>query len=121
MPFTRSSLTPEQRREETLARRQAPAESVTVKPLHRAVMGGSVHPVKQPERVKIERKKRQAIRDSARGESCTVRLIGVCNHDPETTVWSHYPLNDGGKGAGTKSFDLIGGQTPIAEALAALP
>jgi hypothetical protein len=104
----RSTFTPEARREETLARRQAPAQPVTVKPLHRGVVGGSVHAVQQPQRVKIEHKVRQSIRDSARGEDCTVRIPGACNHDPSTTVWSHYPLNDAGKGMGTKSFDLIG-------------
>lgn len=30
----------------------------------------------------------KAIRDSAKGETCTLRL-GCCNHDPETTVLAH--------------------------------
>ena len=30
------------------------------------------------------------IRDSARGEKCQIRIPGVCNHDPETTVYAHY-------------------------------
>ena len=30
-----------------------------------------------------------AITRSARGEDCTVRIIGVCTHDPETVIWSH--------------------------------
>lgn len=57
---------------------------------------------KTPDRVQ------QSIRDSARGEECTVRIAGVCNHDPATTVWSHFPLNDAGKGMGMKGLDLVG-------------
>ena len=30
----------------------------------------------------------QAVRDSARGEECSLRL-GCCNHDKETTVFAH--------------------------------
>ena len=29
------------------------------------------------------------LRQFARGQSCTLRLEGVCNHDPETTVLAH--------------------------------
>ena len=32
--------------------------------------------------------------ESARGQNCTVRLPGTCNHRPETTVLAH--LNGGG-------------------------
>jgi len=31
----------------------------------------------------------QKLRDSARGEECTLRLPGICNHDPETVVLCH--------------------------------
>lgn len=31
---------------------------------------------------------------SAKGQQCQVRLIGICNHNPETTVLAH--LNGGG-------------------------
>jgi uncharacterized CHY-type Zn-finger protein len=31
---------------------------------------------------------------SARGKTCTVRLYGICNHNPDTTVFAH--LNGGG-------------------------
>jgi hypothetical protein len=31
----------------------------------------------------------QALRDSARGEACTIQLAGICNHDPDTTVLCH--------------------------------
>ena len=29
------------------------------------------------------------LRDSARGEECTLRLTGTCNHNPETVVLCH--------------------------------
>ena len=48
------------------------------------------------------------IRQSARGEDCDVRIAGVCNFDPATTVWSHYPGLAGGRGMGLKSLDACG-------------
>lgn len=47
------------------------------------------------------------IRESARGETCTLQIPGVCNGDPETTVFCHFP--DETNGMGTKSCDLSGG------------
>lgn len=29
------------------------------------------------------------ILNSARGEDCTLRLVGICNFNPETTVFAH--------------------------------
>lgn len=49
----------------------------------------------------------QAIRDSAKGEACTVRIEG-CPSDPTKTIWSHYRGSAGGKAMGIKSFDLAG-------------
>ncbi len=46
----------------------------------------------------------KALRHSARGETCTIRLPGVCNHDAETTVLCHLPGH--AKGIGTKESDL---------------
>lgn len=57
---------------------------------------------KTPDRVN------QKIRDSARGEQCTVRIVGACTHDPETTIWSHAPLGAAGKGKSIKALDLCG-------------
>lgn len=34
------------------------------------------------------------ITDSAKGEQCTLRIPGVCNFNPETTVFAH--MNGGG-------------------------
>ena len=45
------------------------------------------------------------ITESARGEQCQVRLIGICNHNPETVVLAHYRLA-GTCGTGIKPVDL---------------
>lgn len=57
---------------------------------------------------KIDGRKVQAIRDSARGEECTVRIPGVCTFDAEKTIWSHAPFGAAGKGRGIKAIDLAG-------------
>ena len=54
------------------------------------------------------RRESQAIRDAARGQECTVRLPGVCNFDPETTVLAHIPAQAGISGVGIKPVDLSG-------------
>ncbi|ENC6723378.1 nuclease domain-containing protein [Vibrio harveyi] len=36
--------------------------------------------------MKVESKK---IRKAAKGQDCTLRLIGICNFNPETTVLAH--------------------------------
>lgn len=48
------------------------------------------------------------IRDSARGEDCTLRLPDCCNHNPETTVWCHGNGHEYGKGMGLKADDRNG-------------
>ena len=45
------------------------------------------------------------LRDSARGQECTVRLPGICNCNPETTVLAHLPC--GSKGIGMKGLDTV--------------
>ena len=50
----------------------------------------------------------QAIRDSARGESCSIRITGACNNNPATTVWCHLPGIDGDRGMGLKALDHCG-------------
>lgn len=47
------------------------------------------------------------LRDSARGEECTINIPGVCNHNPETTVLAHYG-EPGEKGMGLKPDDISG-------------
>jgi len=44
--------------------------------------------------VKADRKLRKA----AYMEDCTLRVPGVCNYDPETTVFAHAPSRDNGMG-----------------------
>ena len=46
-------------------------------------------------------------RKSARGEECLVRIPGVCNFDPETTVLAHYGIA-GYFGKGMKPDDDLG-------------
>jgi len=43
------------------------------------------------------------IRQSAKGETCTFNLPGICNHNPETVVLCHAPHPD--KGMGLKGPD----------------
>ena len=44
------------------------------------------------------------LKEFARGEQCALRLPGICNHNPETTVLCHLPGI--GKGTGTKVSDI---------------
>lgn len=53
---------------------------------------------------KSKRLKNKKLTDSARGKNCTVRIPGVCNHNPETTIFAHI----GGAGMGTKASDIHG-------------
>lgn len=48
------------------------------------------------------------ITESARGEECQVRIIGVCNHDSETVVLAHPNQYGAGKGRGLKALDALG-------------
>lgn len=43
------------------------------------------------------------LRESARGRECTLRIPGVCNGDPATSVLCHLP--HGRRGIGTKASD----------------
>lgn len=44
------------------------------------------------------------IREAARGQSCTVRIPGVCNNAGETTILAHFSYAS--SGMGTKPSDL---------------
>lgn len=48
----------------------------------------------RPVRQKQPRIKSKNITQSAKNENCTLRIAGICNHDPETTVFAH--MNGGG-------------------------
>ena len=45
------------------------------------------------------------LRESARMQDCTLRIPGICNFNPETTVLCHLPC--GQKGTGMKSPDQM--------------
>ena len=47
------------------------------------------------------------LREAARGCECQVRLVGICNHDPETTVLAHFRLS-GLSGTALKPVDVCG-------------
>lgn len=49
--------------------------------------------------------KSKKLRDSARGEDCTLNITGVCSYNPETVVLNHFPSDI----AGYKSTDLSSG------------
>ena len=44
----------------------------------------------------------------AEGKPCTMRLHGVCNHDPATSVWAHIHSVRWGSGRGHKVPDVCG-------------
>ena len=106
MTFSRPSQIELQQRR--AAEREASVRALTATRGRPAVMGGATVMPTQPGRGKPQGKVRQAIRDSARGEPCLVRLPGVCPGDAEMTIWSHAPWGDAGKGRGVKAVDVAG-------------
>jgi hypothetical protein len=56
---------------------------------------------------KASRPKMTPARKSAQGQPCMIRLPGICNGDPETTVLAHYRLA-GYCGTGLKPPDELG-------------
>jgi hypothetical protein len=48
------------------------------------------------------------IRKSAHGENCTVRIVGYCNNNPETTVLAHINGVRFEHGVGRKVNDIHG-------------
>ncbi|OOF39876.1 hypothetical protein BKK49_07050 [Rodentibacter rarus] len=47
------------------------------------------------------------LRKEAKGRECQVRLVGICNHNPETVVLAHVRAA-GITGVGQKAPDLLG-------------
>jgi hypothetical protein len=106
---TKKRLPPKPTRED----RCAALVASTLRTTSRVVMATAQSLAGQPvkaEPAKLPRKARtvQAIRDSANGEECHVRLPGTCNGRTDTTVWSHYPGMDGDRGMGLKAVDACG-------------
>ncbi|WP_265554899.1 DUF1364 domain-containing protein [Serratia grimesii] len=64
----------------------------------------------------------KALRDSARGECCTLQIPGICNGNPKTTVLCHLPSNTHGMGYKSDDYwavfgcsschDVIDGRSP---------
>ncbi|MGE4799277.1 nuclease domain-containing protein [Yersinia hibernica] len=50
----------------------------------------------------------KALRDSARGQCCTLQIPSICNGNPETTVLCHLPSST--HGMGYKSDDYWAGE-----------
>ena len=55
--------------------------------------------------MKSRRPRMTPIRKAARGQDCTINLLGVCNHANETTVLCHSNNLADGKGMGIKAPD----------------
>ena len=49
------------------------------------------------------------LRQYARGQNCQIRIPGICNRDPATTVLAHIRMP--GTGIGRKPHDLIGAES----------
>ena len=50
--------------------------------------------------------KSKKYRDAARGQECTMNIVGICNYQEETVVFCHFP--DESNGMGMKSDDFSG-------------
>lgn len=48
----------------------------------------------------------KALRDSAKGEDCTLNIAGVCSYDSAKTVLCHLNLDSRSRGRGYKTDDL---------------
>jgi hypothetical protein len=60
---------------------------------------------KPTKRMKSSRPKMTPIRKSARGQECTLQILGVCNGDSSTVVLCHSNSLADGKGMGLKASD----------------
>lgn len=65
----------------------------------------------------------KTLRDSARGQCCTLQVPGICNGNPETTVLCHLPSRSHGMGYKSDDYwavfgcsschDVIDGRVPF--------
>ncbi|MGF6641813.1 nuclease domain-containing protein [Paraburkholderia sp. MM6662-R1] len=65
-------------------------------------------PLERHSCLKRSRPRTTPIRQSANGETCTLRLPGVCCGGTETTVWAHSNRSSDGKAKGLKARDDAG-------------
>jgi hypothetical protein len=73
-----------------------------------AVHAREQKPPKQRKPLKSSKPKMTPIRASAKGQECTLRFPGICNRNPETTVWCHSNRLADGKGMSLKAPDQEG-------------
>jgi hypothetical protein len=80
------------------------------KPVYAPLPPPGNRPKELPRRTGLKSKgpKMTPIRRAARGEQCTLRFDGICNRNPETSVWCHSNRYEHGKGAGLKARDEHG-------------
>lgn len=75
------------------------------KPAEKRESANENQPEKPRKKMKSRGLKMTPIRKAARGQDCTLRIPGVCNYNPETTVLCHSPYLDSGRGMGLKAPD----------------
>jgi hypothetical protein len=80
------------------------------KPKAKAIAKAAGEPVKAKPRARLKTSRPQAtpIRQSARHETCTLRLFGVCKPEPGNVVWAHSNRAEDGKAGGLKADDTRG-------------
>ena len=74
-------------------------------PLKRKPLGQRSSILKSTKRMKSRGPKMTPIRKAARGQECTLQLLGVCNGDSSTVVLCHSNRLADGKGMGLKAPD----------------
>jgi hypothetical protein len=74
-------------------------------PLKRKPLGQRSSILKSTKRMKSRGPKMTPIRRAARGQECTLQLLGVCNGDSSTVVLCHSNRLADGKGMGLKAPD----------------
>lgn len=79
------------------------AMNPSTKPMARTAF--KLKPVAERKPMKSSGPKMMPIRKAARGQDCTLRIPGVCNWNPETTVLCHSPFLESGRGMGLKAPD----------------
>jgi hypothetical protein len=99
-PLKRSGFKRPMRHEPQVDREPRPMARLANAPNYSGSVSGIAVQKESPIRSK-------AIRESAKGEGCTVRIPG-CPSDPLQTIWSHYRGSAGGKGGAIKASDVCG-------------
>jgi len=79
--------------------------TISRSPLKRKPLGQRSSILKSTKRMKSRGPKMTPIRKAARGQECTLQLLGVCNGDSSTVVLCHSNRLADGKGMGLKAPD----------------